>query len=714
MRRHVSTKMLALFGTRFVRCAMLVCLLLVPTPHGTQAEGSVSIYPSTIPPTSARANIEWRTSKYGPTLIRRTLLRVYAQKDEYILVASSAIAAPAFPGDPASRGDVLIYAPDNPVGNQIGNETIPLTPSFSCLAQRAVTGNLLQGRIANRNQEVAGPDTVIDVALATPGNTDPNAYVPCYYRAPENGSYALVFYGPSGGNSNAEPVISGEIDGNPDDFSTLQRTSVTAWNVTVRTRLDSTDAETGRLYTYYLTANTGGNGRQLESSMYVVTTDGFQYKLSSRSIDPFGWVAYANRVGFLDGKQPLYRDVLALPDMSTQQQNQLMGLQGETITMADPEFPMFFQLPSNLTIQYLGIPLAPVIPRVESLAFAGPFGTDLTLVGRGGVFSFETTVIGVYQLVVSRDGIDFDPTNPRNQVLRGTATQPGRLDIPWDGKDSQGQDFPVGNVYRAAIEVHGGEAHFPALDIENSVRGGSTIEMINPPGPDCYAFPKAGGGTACTGAFYDDRGYRTSAGVTVGTVNGSLCGDNAAGNPPQPLFAPPTAAYDSAGTERSYGFDRSGNSTNDVCDADGGFGDKKGLDKWTYYPSNKLIVPLRIVDPSAVVLSSFTAQSVSAGVEVRWTTAAERNSASFQVLRSENRNLANARLVTPQPIAARGGPTAGAAYVWLDQTAQTGRSYYYWLQERELSGRVQEYGPVTTVQPLSGTRSWIYLPFLWR
>lgn len=714
MRRHISTRLFRSLHKGFVQCVLLVCLSLVATSTGVRAEGSGSVYPPTADASSARANIEWRNSTYGPILLRRTLLHVYAQQGEYILVASSAVAATTFGGDPNSRGDVLIYAPDNPVSGLVGREVVPATPSFSCLAQRTLTGNPLQGRISSRAQELAGPDTVTNIALATPGNVVPNAYMPCYYQAPTSGSYALVFYGPSGDGSNTEPIISGSIADNPNNFNTNQRTSVAAWDVTVRTQLDNraTD-QPGRMYTYYLAANTGGNGRQIESSVYIVTTDGFKYRLSSRGSDPFGWVAYANRVGFLDGNQPLYRDVLALPTMSTQEQNQLRQLQ-DGIKLADPEFPMFFSPPSDLALQYLNIPLAATVPRVETFTFTGPFGTDLTLVGRGGTFRFTTTVSGVYELVVSRDGADFDSTNPRNRVLRGTAPQPGQLDIPWDGKDNLGQDFPVGDVYLAAVEVHGGEAHFPALDIENSVRGGSTVEMLNPPGPNCYAFVQPNGTTACTGAFYDDRGYRTAKGDLVGTaVNGSLC-QNDTGNPPQPLFAPPDTAYDSAGPDRSYGFPRNGNSIDNVCDADGGFGDKKGLDKWTYYPSNELIVPLRIVEPLAVVLSSFTAQSVPAGVEVRWTTATERNSASFHVLRSEDRNMANARQVTDQPILARGGPTVGAAYVWVDQTASPGRSYFYWLQERELSGRVQEYGPISTTQTLAETRRQVYLPFLWR
>ncbi|MBC8160226.1 MAG: hypothetical protein H7Z42_03320 [Roseiflexaceae bacterium] len=696
-----------------VLCIALAGLAIIP-PQAAQAEGSFSVFPALSEGNGARANIEWRSSKYGPLLFRRTLLRVYAREGEYILTASSAVAAPQSGSDPASRGDVLIYAPNNAVSGAVGRETIPASPSFSCLQQRVQTGNAQQGRISSRTQELAGPDTIINTTPLTPGRAAPNAYLPCFYRVPTAGTYSVVFYGPRGDNSDVEPDITGQIGEDTQNFDSRQRTSITAWDVSVRGQLaDRATDQAGRLYTYYLTANTGANGRPVNSSMYVVTSDGFRYRVTSNGSDPYGWVSYANSRGFLDGDAPLYRNVLAVPTLANQDQNQLMQLQGGA-TLADPEFPMFFSPPADETLASLGIPLVPDVPRIEQFAFESPLGGDTTIEGQGGTFSFTTTISGVYELVVSRDGVDFDPTNLRNRVLRGTAQQPGLVSIVWDGKDAQGFNFPISDVYRARMEIHGGEVHFPSLDVENSINGGPTIEMLNPPGADCYAFVHPDGNRRCTGAFYDDRGYRTNAGVLVGTaVNGSLC-ENSTGNPPPVLFSPTDDAYDSAGPDRRYGFARGGNTDFSVCASDGGFGDKKGLDEWTYYPSNELFVPLQIVGPLAIQLTSFTAQAGAQGTNLRWTTAAERDSAFFHILRSSDQNIANASRLTTQEIVARGGPTAGAEYQWLDGSVQPGSTYYYWLQETETSGNVRTYGPAQAARPQASLGSRVYVPLVRR
>src|SRR6476646_3965254 len=135
--------------------------------HPAQAEGSRNLYPATT--TGRRGNIEWRTSFYANLLRRRTLLQVYANEGEVILLGSSAVGV--------QQGDALVYNPGRVTG-AIGNETIPGTADFQCSTQRALPGApATQGQIQNRNQELAGPDTI-------PGGVVPNGYIPCFYVAP--------------------------------------------------------------------------------------------------------------------------------------------------------------------------------------------------------------------------------------------------------------------------------------------------------------------------------------------------------------------------------------------------------------------------------------------------------------------------------------------------------------------------------------------------
>ena len=56
---------------------------------------------------------------------------------------------------------------------------------------------------------------------------------------------------------------------------------------------------------------------------------------------------------------------------------------------------------------------------MTSLTFAGNVGGNTSTVNSGGTFHYTSNVPGVYDIVISRDGINFDPTLPANRSLRG-------------------------------------------------------------------------------------------------------------------------------------------------------------------------------------------------------------------------------------------------------------------------------------------------------
>lgn len=688
---------------------LLVSLLLSFFPTYVNAEGSRNLYPEGA--TGSRANIEWRNSTYAGILFRRTLLKVYAEQNEYILLGSSAVDAPADPNDPnpPNNGDILVYNDDDVTG-PVGEEVLPNTPLFSCLDQREDTGNNTLGRIGSRLQEVRGPDT-IDPVTATRGNDVPDGYVPCFYQAPETGVYAIVFYGPVGDNSDAQDFPTGSIPNA--SFSSQQQTSVNAWDVTIRPDSTSTAGEaTGRLFADYLAMYTGANGRPVNSTIYVVTPDGFQYQVDMRGMDPYGYLMFANRSGFLDsdGETPLYHDVLAIPTLSRQNQNQLLELQGG-VSIEEPQHPLFFSQPDNATLNAIGYPVESTIPTVRDFAFAGANGGIVVSPGEGGTFTFVSSVDS-YSIVISRDGVDFDPTNPENRVLRGNGIA-DLTNVVWDGLDNSGSPFTDGS-YTARIQTQGGEMHFPFLDVENSVQGGPTITLINPPdidGDGTTDCPDLNGG--CSGAFYDDRGYRTLDGEIVGTgVNEPLC-EVFNGLVPDPLSSDPVRGFDTRTNQRIFSGAGQTSTPDTICDADGGLGDKKGLDLWTFYASEPLTVAIIISDPTAIELQSFTAAQQTDSVDVRWETSAEINTWGFHLLRSADGTRANAEQITPNLILAKGRGQGGATYGWTDTNVEADTTYTYWLQEIELNGRINEYGPATTRNP-ANVAGRIFLPFLQR
>jgi uncharacterized repeat protein (TIGR01451 family) len=546
--------------------------LLVAAAVPASAAGSANLWPSGA--AGNRANTEWRTSSYGAGLLtRRTLVKAFMNAGEVLLLGSSAIAQ--------GTSDILVYNPGKVTG-PVGKESVPAPPgeSFSCEAQRTAVGAPpFQGMIRSRIEELTGPDT-IPSSIA-------NAYVPCHYTAPVTGIYNIAFLGPNGFSNDANAAVVADVSlASINDFNANQGSSVAAWDATVRTSLAApSTTRTGRVFTYYLALFTAGNGRPVFPSVYPVTKDGYKYRVDLRGMDPNGWISYGNLLGFFDsdGKTPLYHDAVAA---NAGTPGQLTNIQGG-VTFSLPDFPLFFEPPAAASIAALGIPIAPTKPVMSSLTFIGNLGGNTSLLNSGGTFTYTSNVPGVYEIVISRDGVNFDPTLPTNRSLRGSRPA-GVQTVTWDGKDNSGTFFPVG-TYSVHANFHGGEYHFPMIDVENDTAGGPTITLLNPPG----ACPVLTGG--CQSGFYDDRAYKTLNGTVVdqfNAVGNVLCGLL----PPPTHFSDPINGYDTSSIQRRFGAAAGGN-TNVPCTGD--FGDAKGLDTWTYYPSSTVLTPVNIVATAA-------------------------------------------------------------------------------------------------------------------
>jgi uncharacterized repeat protein (TIGR01451 family) len=566
------------------------------------ASGSSSLWPSGA--SGARANTEWRNGTYGGGLLaRRTLVKAFMQVGEVVMLGSSAINQGA--------SDILVYNPGLVTG-PIGGETVPLpaAASFSCNTQRlGGAAPPFQGQITSRAEELAGPDTI-------PTGSVTNGYVPCHYQAPATGVYDIVFLGPLGFANNTDGTIGADVALTAaSDFSAAQGTSIAAWDATVRSSLASVGNITGRVFTYYLALFTGGNGLPVFPSLFPVTSDGYRYRVDLRGMDPNGWLVYGNQLGFLDsdGATPLYHDAVADATANALGgPGQLVGIQGG-VTFQRPSFPLFFEPPATASLNALGIPLAPTAPVMSSLSFMGNLGGNTSLVNNGGTFTYTSTVPGVYDIVISHDGIDFDPTTLLNRSLRG-ARAAGVQTVSWDGKDNAGNFFPVGS-YQVHASFHGGEYHFPMIDVENDTQGGPTLMLLNPPGNTC---PTLTGG--CNAGFYDDRAYRTLNGTVVDQFNTPgtvLCGVT----PPATPASNAILGFNTTTMQRAFGAAAGGNN-NVPCT--GSFGDAKGLDLWTYYPSNTILTPLNIVATAAdvAITKSVSNATPAVGTNVTFTVTA--------------------------------------------------------------------------------------------
>ena len=85
---------------------------------------------------------------------------------------------------------------------------------------------------------------------------------------------------------------------------------------------------------------------------------------------------------------------------------------------------------------------------------------------------------------------------------------------------------------------------------------------------------------------------------------------------------------------------------------------------------------------------------VAPPVEVKWSTETEMNTAGFNLYRSETAGGPFDLKINDQLIPASPDPLTGGDYTYLDRTTQSGITYYYELEEVELTGAVTRHGPI--------------------
>ncbi|MGB8716935.1 MAG: hypothetical protein WCD66_11335, partial [Rhodanobacteraceae bacterium] len=579
--------------------SMLAGLILALLTMTAWAEGSRSLYPASYPAGGFRADLDLSNSGnlYAGVAARRQFLYVYAKAGEFILLGSS---------NRADGGDILVYDPQS-FGTK-ANETVPGSADFSCSASTPPTGSYSGGslgRIAARANELAGPNSADNTVSA-----GLDGYPPCAYKAPVTGIYGVLFtVATSGGNGPTGSIDTLHVGNN----------TVAAWEVQVRASATSITDINARLFTYAWVGYTAGNSRPVYHTLYYVTPDGSRYRQDMQGLDPNGYALWGSTAGFLDNGQPLYKDIRgdgALVD------NGVAYGAGQELTAQQPQSVMFFSTvdasganatEADTVLTALGIPLVPPPPQVANPQFNGLQSGNTTYVGGGGTFTFNAQSDTSYQIVISANGTDFDPGNTSNVTLTGLAPD-GLNSVQWNGLANDGSTFPPGS-FTFKIVGRNGEIHFPIIDTEGNANGGPTLTRLN------------GIGAPDSTVFYDDRGYTTLNGQTVGTLNGLLCSSN----PP----VPPTPDHSLLGVDSSastggvYYRDWPGNgNSNSDCSSSAGFGDAKAIDLWTYQqtpvetqtivivdsPSNAQVATSVNVPPTALpgatVNGSFSFQNV--------------------------------------------------------------------------------------------------------
>lgn len=264
-----------------------------------------------------RPYLEWRNRQHFE-LQRKSVVYVYAEEGETIYFGSSVQSST----DRALRS-VLSDNPDTVTGSIGGDMTgstiaitlpgtdgMPYDPTGADISQfkwrSAITQDLEagdkgiylikpndqnQGVIADREQEKIGPH--IEEMEDTEGG-----YNPFSFTAPVTGTYAFRFLSNSYGTNDPgkqEVNDSGSVSLESSDYFSLQRDStVAAWDVTV---VNNGVKQEGRVWTDVLFVNTGDHGTPVNSEIYTLTDDGFEYRVNLNGIEPFGFALYSNNRG---------------------------------------------------------------------------------------------------------------------------------------------------------------------------------------------------------------------------------------------------------------------------------------------------------------------------------------------------------------------------------------------------------------------------------
>ena len=460
-------------------------------------------------------------------------MKVYASAGEFINLGSSHVGI--------QGGFIDVYRPDG---------------TFHARFENAGLDNT--GIIFNNTQESNGPTG--SVTGYKPGVVSVNAS--------NEGVWTVVFDFP--GETDA---IYNNIENNAPwtrsvDQPNVQRV-VLAWDITVSQNAAANQGGnmlTGRVYSNRYVSEILNNGSQTSPTFYVLSKDGYSYKVDFNDIDPFRFTVGSNSFGIVDSEQaPTYQSVAVGnfavsddPSSWTPDQLYLYQLRAED-SGALINNKVFFNppagdLPADATVTdiYAATPnthttwlsnTAIFTPAISftNFTFVG-FDEDgiecdpnTTQTGIGGYAVFDTNLGGttILEMDLNNDG-DFDDEIDRRLFA---FVEAGTDSIFWDGNDGMGNPLPIQEGYTVNynITVRGGEIHIPIIDIENNP-GGVTFNLINEDGIPVE-----------TDFFYDNT-----------TVGGGISGGGS--GEAQPTSTPFT--YD-----------------ND-------FGDNKILDYWTYIPFN--------------------------------------------------------------------------------------------------------------------------------
>lgn len=293
--------------------------------------------------------------------------------------------------------------------------------------------------------------------------------------------------------------------------------------------------KTGRVWADYLAMSSGAAGSNVTSiGVYILTDDGYVYKVNFKEIIPFGFIFFANDMGFTydmtgaDGRTTTYSLYHSFYDND----NNLNNMSGLGVNLYRPNPYPGFENPAGANQKIYKVffeepaeELRPAIAEpgtVSNLKLVG-MQDNVAYFSQGGRFTFYVEgassvsieidlreslakSIAAARAAVQNSTTDEQRAEAQEQLevllkyksqgsgvisLNGSVTH-GENAFEWDGTDSAGQHIPVG-AYAATdvsivTEAKAGEIHFPIIDAEGfgteAKPGGLEIIRLSNPSED--------------------------------------------------------------------------------------------------------------------------------------------------------------------------------------------------------------------------------------
>lgn len=99
-------------------------------------------------------------------------------------------------------------------------------------------------------------------------------------------------------------------------------------------------------------------------------------------------------------------------------------------------------------------------------------------------------------------------------------------------------------------------------------------------------------------------------------------------------------------------------------------------------------------EPTLIELADFRARGLPGRVFLKWRTSSEIDTAGFNLYRAESEDGEYVK-INEELIPSKGTATSGAGYHLFDRDVSTGQTYYYMLEDIDLSGVATSHGPVS-------------------